>query len=147
MAKRPGTATRAVMRAFMRFEAWRFRRSGGRTRGPGKNPQLLLTTVGRKSGQPRTAPLFYVADGDLLVVVASFGGSDTHPAWWLNLQASGRGTVELAGESFDVTPKVLEGEEREHYWRQLTQFWPSYDEYAKKTSRPIPVVGLTRIEG
>ncbi|MQA04140.1 MAG: nitroreductase family deazaflavin-dependent oxidoreductase [Streptosporangiales bacterium] len=144
MAKPPGRATRALMRLMMRFEAGRFRRSGGKARGPGKNPQLLLTTVGRKSGQPRTVPLFYVADGDRLVVIASYGGSDSHPAWWLNLRANGRGTVELDGESFIVTPTVLEGEERDRCWRQMTQFWPSYDTYATKTDRQIPVVALAK---
>lgn len=145
MSKPPGRLSRAVLRVFFRYEAWRYRRSGGTARAFGKYPQLLLTTVGRKTGQERTVPLFFLEQDDRLVVIASFGGSDQHPAWWLNLRANGRGRVELRGETYDVTPTVLEGDERERAWKAMAEFWPSYDTYAKKTDRPIPVVALTRV--
>lgn len=110
-----------------------------------EHPQLLLTTVGRKSGQERTVPLFYARLGERLVVIASYGGADVHPAWWLNLQAAGKGQVELVGETFDVSPTVLDGEEREQAWQAMTAFWPQYDDYAKQTAREIPVVALDRV--
>lgn len=146
MSKPPGTLARAVLRGFGRYEAWRFRRSNGKALAFGKHPQLLLTTVGRKSGQERTVPLFFHRDGDRLVVIASFGGSDLPPAWWLNLRASGRGQVEIDGEKFEVTPTVLEAEDRARVWQAMTRFWPSYDSYAAKTEREIPVVALDRVD-
>lgn len=146
MSKPPGKLSRAGLRAFFRFEAWRFRRSGGKARAFGKFPQLLLTTVGRKTGQERTVPLFYLEQDGQLIVIASFGGSDVHPAWWLNMRESARGKVEIHGESYEVTPTALEGEERDRAWQAMVAFWPAYDSYATKTDRLIPVVALTRAE-
>lgn len=134
---------KAVMRVGTKVETWRFRRSGG-TATMGGHEQLLLTTVGRKSGKERTTPLFFTRDGDRLVVIASFGGSDTHPAWYLNLRDRGEGWVELGTDKFRVTPTILEGAEREEQWRAMAQFWPDYDKYTTKTTRRIPVVALTR---
>lgn len=145
MTKPPGKLDRTLRRAFGRLESWRYRRYGGTTPGMGGHPQLLLTTVGRKSGQERTVPLFYTQLGERLVVIASYGGSDVHPAWWLNLRSSGKGRVEVGAEAFDVRPVVLEGEEREQAWQAMAKFWPAYDSYAKNTTRAIPVVALERI--
>jgi F420H(2)-dependent quinone reductase len=145
MAKPPGKLDRAVRRAFARLESWRYRRNDGRTFWMAEHPQLLLTTVGRKSGQERTVPLFYARLGERLVVIASYGGADVHPAWWLNLRAAGKGRVELVGETFDVSPTVLDGEERERAWQAMTAFWPQYDDYTKQTTREIPVVALDRV--
>ncbi|GAB3400197.1 nitroreductase family deazaflavin-dependent oxidoreductase [Flindersiella endophytica] len=144
MAK-PGKLDRALRRAFGRLESWRYRRFGGTTPGMGGHPQLLLTTTGRKSGRERTAPLFYARLGERLVVIASYGGADVHPAWWLNLREAGQGRVELDGETFDVRPALLEGDEREQAWQAMVAFWPAYDDYVRKTSREIPVVALDRI--
>jgi F420H(2)-dependent quinone reductase len=144
MAK-PGKLDRALRRAFGRLETLRYRRFGGTTPGMGGHPQLLLTTVGRKSGRERTVPLFYTRLGERLVVIASYQGFEVHPAWWLNLQAAGQGRVELDGETFDVQPTVLEGSEREEAWRAMAAFWPAYDEYVERTDRAIPVIALARV--
>ncbi|AEF42133.1 nitroreductase family deazaflavin-dependent oxidoreductase [Hoyosella subflava] len=138
-----GGVFKLVMRVGAKVETWRFRRSGGTSKFMG-NEQLLLTTVGRKSGKERTTPLFFGRDGDRLIVIASFGGSDTHPAWYLNLRDRGEGWVELGKDKFRVTPQLLEGEERERNWRAMSEFWPDYDKYTTKTSRTIPVVALVR---
>ncbi len=73
-------------------------------------PMLLLTTTGRKSGEPRTTPLSYLRDGDDCVVVASNNGGDRHPAWWLNLDASSGARVEVGSEGWAVEAVRAEGE-------------------------------------
>lgn len=147
MGRRPGRLTRALTRAFVAWEAKRFRRSGGTRPAFGKHPQLLLTTVGRKTGKPRTVPLLYGRDDqDRLIVVASYAGADQHPAWWLNLRDAGKGRVEVGSENYEVAPVELEGEERERAWKLMLDISPRYADYAKKTTRRIPVVALTRLE-
>ena len=112
---------------------------GGRI---GKTPVLLLTTTGRKSGQPRTTPLLYAKDGDGYVVIASKGGAPQHPLWYLNLQANPRAEVTVGSERRQVHARDTQGEERERLWRALGDLYPGYDKYAQKTSRQIPVVVL-----
>ena len=104
---------------------------------------LLLTTTGRKSGEPRTTPLIHRTDGDGWVVIASKGGADDHPAWFQNLQASPEATIEVKADTIPVTATVAEGEERARLWSAMTEDWPDYDEYQRKTDREIPVVVLT----
>jgi deazaflavin-dependent oxidoreductase (nitroreductase family) len=120
-----------------------YRRSGGRIGGRMKGvPCLLLTVTGRRSGQPRTAPLLYGRDGDDFVIIASKGGSDTAPIWWLNLRSNPAAEVEVGAERHRVTAQAVEGEERERLWRMMAQLYPSYDAYQRKTDRVIPVVRL-----
>ena len=122
-----------------------YRASGGRL---GANlagmPHLLLTTVGRRSGQERTVPLTYMPDGDAFVLVASNGGSDRHPAWWLNLRDAGRARVQVRADRFDVTVTRAEGAEHERLWSALKRFNPFYAQYEQITDRNIPVVVLRR---
>jgi deazaflavin-dependent oxidoreductase (nitroreductase family) len=106
---------------------------------------LLLTTTGRKSGEPRTMPLIFTYDGDDLVIVASQGGKDEHPAWYLNLRANPEAEVQVRGDVFKVRARDAEGEERERLWRQMAEAWPNYDAYQKRTDRRIPVVVLERV--
>jgi deazaflavin-dependent oxidoreductase (nitroreductase family) len=105
---------------------------------------LLLTTRGRRSGEPRTMPLIHRTDGDRWVVVASKGGWPEDPLWFQNLEADGDATIQVRGEEIPVQASVAEGEERERLWALMTEVWPAYDEYQQKTSRQIPVVILTR---
>ncbi len=105
---------------------------------------LLLTTRGRRSGEPRTMPLIHRTDGDRWVVVASKGGWPEDPLWFQNLEADGDATIQVRGEEIQVHASVAEGEERERLWALMTEVWPAYDEYQQKTSRQIPVVVLTR---
>ena len=105
---------------------------------------LLLTTRGRRSGEPRTTPLIHRTDGDRWVVVASKGGWPENPAWFQNLQADPDATIEVPGAEIAVRASVAAGEERERLWKLMSEVWPAYDEYQRKTSREIPVVVLTR---
>jgi deazaflavin-dependent oxidoreductase (nitroreductase family) len=105
-------------------------------------PVLLLTTTGRKTGKQRTTPLMYLVDGDRWVVVASNGGADWEPGWWLNLRSGGTGTVELDGTTTTVTGTEVDGAERELLWKRLTAEVFDYDTYQRKVSRRIAVVAL-----
>jgi deazaflavin-dependent oxidoreductase (nitroreductase family) len=124
-----------------------YRLSGGRLgrtlRGA---PILFLDHVGRKSGQLRTAPLIYIADGEKLVIAASRGGSDAMPAWWLNLRDAGHGEVRLNGETRQIVPRLATDDEREVYWPRLNEVWPDYDVYQTRTERQIPVIVLEPAE-
>lgn len=105
---------------------------------------LLLTTTGRKSGKRHTTPLIYQeSDGDYLVV-ASKGGADTPPEWYLNLQADSRVEVQVLADRFTARARTASPEEKPALWRAMAAVWPAYDDYQKKTSREIPVVVLER---
>ncbi|HEX6470723.1 MAG TPA: nitroreductase family deazaflavin-dependent oxidoreductase [Streptosporangiaceae bacterium] len=105
-------------------------------------PVLLLTTVGRKSGQERIKPLIYQKDGDNYLVVASKGGSPEPPAWYLNLQAEPNVTVQVWGDRFAARARTATAEEKPALWRKMAAVWPDYDEYQTKTDRDIPIVVL-----
>ncbi|MFC4908463.1 nitroreductase family deazaflavin-dependent oxidoreductase [Actinomadura gamaensis] len=105
---------------------------------------LLLTTVGRKSGQERTTPLIYQQDGDDYVVVASKGGADEHPLWYLNLQANPEVKVQVKGDRFKARARTATADERPRLWQKMAAVWPDYDNYKTKTDREIPVVILER---
>ncbi len=105
---------------------------------------LLLTTNGRKTGEPGTAPLIYAADGDRYVVVASQGGAPEHPGWYRNLVKDPHVEVQVKGDVFPAIARTAQGEERERLWRLANEIWPHYDEYQTRTDRVIPVVVLER---
>ena len=108
----------------------------------GRAPILLLTTTGRKTGRPRTTPLLYYPDGENLVVIASFGGRDEHPAWWLNLRSNLRAQVQVGRERMAVSAEKASPEEKARLWPLVCQMYPQYHGYQKRTSREIPVVIL-----
>jgi deazaflavin-dependent oxidoreductase (nitroreductase family) len=121
------------------------RANGTPTDGPFKGRQvLLLTTVGAKSGTIRTTPLVYTTDGDKWVIVASKGGSDSHPAWYLNLLANPNATIEANGQTVSVRATPAHGAERRRLYDQHAAMHPSFNDYEKKTSREIPVLLLER---
>jgi len=105
---------------------------------------LLLTTTGRKSGEPRTTPLIYAEDGDRYVIVASKGGAPEHPGWYENLAKTPEVELQVRDEVFQAHARVAEGEERDRLWRKANEVWSHYDEYQTKTDREIPVVVLER---
>jgi deazaflavin-dependent oxidoreductase (nitroreductase family) len=106
---------------------------------------LLLTTVGKRSGEPRTAPLIYGRSGDDYLVVASKGGAEAPPAWYVNLQEHPEVEIQVLGDRFPARARTATSAERPELWREMTSHWPDYDAYQKKTSREIPVVVLERI--
>ena len=118
-----------------------FRASGGNL----SRPTLLLTTVGAKSGRTHTTPLNFSRDGERLFVIASKGGSPSHPDWYYNLLANPRVTVEVGSETFEASASVLEGEERRQAFDRQASNMPFFANYEKTTAREIPVVALERI--
>jgi proline iminopeptidase len=107
---------------------------------------LLLTTRGRKSGNPTTAPLIYEQDGDTYVVVASKGGAPRHPGWYRNLVKDPNVEVQVMDDVFAAQARTATGEERERLWQLAAQQWPDYDAYQQRTDRQIPVVVLERVQ-
>ena len=103
---------------------------------------LLLTTTGRRSGEPRTTPLIYGRHGDDYLVVASKGGSDTPPSWYRNLRDDPGVEVQVKDKSFAAHARDATPEEKPQLWRTMTAEWPAYDDYQESTEREIPVVVL-----
>lgn len=103
---------------------------------------LLLETRGRKSGERRITPLIYGDTGGEVVVVASKGGADVHPAWYLNLQAMGEATIQIASQAFRATWREPAGEERARIWDFMADLYPPYRDYQAATGRIIPIVCL-----
>ncbi len=107
-------------------------------------PIVLLTTTGRTSGKPRTVPLCALPDGPDYIVIASFGGMDRSPAWWLNLERTPTATLQVGAERLAVTARATSGDERERLWARVVERAPGYLNYARRTTREIPVVVLAR---
>ena len=107
-------------------------------------PTLLLTTLGRSSGEQRMLPLIYGKDGDDHIIIASKGGHADHPAWFLNLEASNGVSVQVAADKFSATAEVVEGADRARIWDMMAEIFPPYNDYQQKTERLIPVVRLRR---
>jgi deazaflavin-dependent oxidoreductase (nitroreductase family) len=105
---------------------------------------LILTTLGRRSGEPRSTPLIYGKHGDDYVVVASKGGAEEHPAWYLNLSAQPEVMVQVRADGFKARARTASASEKPALWRMMVERWPPYDEYRHKTNRDIPVVVLER---
>jgi deazaflavin-dependent oxidoreductase (nitroreductase family) len=107
---------------------------------------LILTTTGRRSGEPRPKPLIFGEDDGRYVVVASQGGAPRHPHWYRNLSANPDVHVQVRGDRFRARARTASGAERERLWKRMAQIWPRYDEYQQRTEREIPVVVLERVE-
>ena len=105
---------------------------------------LLLTTRGRKSGEPRTVPLIYLRDGDDYAIVASKGGWPEHPLWYQNLQAHPEVQIEVGGDKSARIARTANQEERARLWPMLKTYNPFYAQYEQITERTIPVVILKR---
>ncbi|GAB1822715.1 nitroreductase family deazaflavin-dependent oxidoreductase [Herbidospora sp. RD11066] len=105
----------------------------------------LLTTTGRRTGNEHTTPLIYQTYGDDYLIVASKGGADAAPEWYLNLQANPEVGFQVGSDKFRARARTATPEEKPDMWRVMTAAWPQYDEYTKKTDREIPVVVIERI--
>ncbi|UOT05146.1 nitroreductase family deazaflavin-dependent oxidoreductase [Rhodococcus opacus] len=125
-----------------------YRRTGGRLGSkwrvgsafPRGLPVCLLTTTGRKSGEPRISPLLFLEDGDRIILVASQGGLPKHPMWYLNLRANPEVTVQVKSRVRPMTAHVADPEERARLWPRLVDMYPDFDNYQAWTDRTIPVV-------
>ena len=128
-----------------------FRANGGRVGGPFEGaPLALLTTVGARSGERRTNPVGYLRDGGRILVFASNAGAPAHPAWYHNLLAEPRVTVEVGDgtgiETYAATAHVLRGEERGRLYARQVRISPAFAEYEERTTREIPVIALYRTD-
>jgi len=103
---------------------------------------LLLTTRGRKSGKLTRTALIYGRDGHRYIVVASKGGAEKHPEWYLNLVVNPEVDVQVGGDKFRTQARTASAEEKPALWRLMTSIWPDYDQYQARTKREIPVVVL-----
>lgn len=137
LAGRPGTTLPT------RAHAWLLRRSGGRLgRRFLGGDVLVLRTVGRRSGQQRDAPMFFLRHGDGFAVVASNAASKNPPAWWLNLQARPEAEVFVNGRSQPVHARVASPDEVPQLWPRFVSMYRGYDHYKEIATRELPVVVL-----
>jgi deazaflavin-dependent oxidoreductase (nitroreductase family) len=120
-----------------------YRWSGGRIGGKvGKAPVLLLTTTGRKSGQPRTAPVVYLADGERMAIINTNAGNAKVPAWSFNLRANPEAEIEVGRRRIPVRARLAAGEERADLWRRHNEQYAGFDYYETKLEREIGVFVL-----
>lgn len=122
-----------------------FRADGGASMG--SRPLLLLTTLGRRSGQKRTSPMMYVRSGERVLVIASNNGAPADPLWYRNLIADPRVTVELPGQEFTATAEPLTGADYDREWAQIKEKFPFFaDHELRSGGRRIPVVALRKTD-
>lgn len=110
--------------------------------GPGMVTTLLLTSTGRRTGEPRLSPLIYQEVEGGFAVIASKGGYPDHPAWYLNLEANPECHIHVGAKEYTATARTIEGPEREAIWKKMMAVYPAYDDYQARTDRRIPVVLL-----
>ena len=129
------------LKYFARVHIWVYRRTNGRL---GARllwfPAALLTTTGRKSGEPRTTPTLYLRDGDRVILPASFGGRAENPTWYLNLKENPAVQVQIRAERLALSARDATDEERARYWPPLMRMYPPYRGYREATDRIIPLV-------
>ena len=136
----PGPATlRWITRIHIRVYRWSMGLLGTRMDGL---DILLLTSVGRKSGQKRTVPLPYFRDGDSIVLIASNGGQAKHPAWYHNIGANPDVELQLGRRKLHARAQVLEGQDRVRVWDHVVSDHPRYERYQGWTERQIPVISM-----
>ncbi len=124
-----------------RGNAWIYKRSNGKLGGTFQNaPVALLTTTGRKTGEPRVSPLLYLREGDRVILVASHGGRDKNPLWYLNLKTDPKVSVQIKDEVLRLRARDARAEERKEYWPKLVAMYPSLEDYRSWTDRKIPIV-------
>ncbi|MEU8899750.1 nitroreductase family deazaflavin-dependent oxidoreductase [Nocardia sp. NPDC048505] len=134
-----------IQRLIMNVSAAVYRRSGGKLLGSVKGaPVLILSTVGRKTGKTRTTPVLYLQDGARYLVVGSYAGAPTDPAWVHNLRAQPAAEITVGEQTFPVTATELTAAEAEPLWPRLDAMYAGYADYRTKTDRAFPVFALTR---
>lgn len=132
-----------AMRAVGRMNVPIYRLTRGRLANTyGRAPILLLTSIGRRSGQPRTAPVLYLEDGEHVVVIGSNAGNEHAPAWSYNLRSNPDAEIQIGPRRRLVRARVAEGEERAELWRRMNEQYAGFDDYDRRTSRDIAVFVL-----
>lgn len=131
-----------IIKWMSRAQTWLYRKTDGRIGGTFLQgaPVALLTTIGRKTGEPRVSPLLYLREGNRVVLIASKGGAATNPMWYLNLKANPKISIQIRGEVLNLTARDATEEERAHYWPKMAAMYTSFDDYQSWTDRVIPVV-------
>ena len=134
--------TKFIIKWMSRAQTWLYKKTDGKIAGKFLQgaPVALVTTIGRKSGEPRVVPLLYLREGDRVVLVASQGGSTKHPLWYLNLKANPKVTVQIKDEVLNLTARDATEQERAEYWPKLIAMYSGFDDYQSWTDRVIPVV-------
>jgi deazaflavin-dependent oxidoreductase (nitroreductase family) len=124
-----------------RANTWIYRRTNGKFGGTVKNaPVALVTTIGRKTGEPRVSPLLYLREDDRVILVASRNGSDKNPLWYFNLKANPDVTVQIKDEVLRLRAQEATAAEREEYWPKLIAMYPAFEDYQSWTDRTIPIL-------
>lgn len=131
-----------VIRLMTAANVWAYRLTGGRLGGKFLRgaPVCLVTTIGKKSGQPRTVALLYLRDGADVILVASKGGMSHSPAWYWNMLANPEITVQIGGATTPMRVRRASSEEKAALWPRLVAMYPDYDDYQGRTTRDIPVM-------
>ena len=134
--------TKTIVKWMSRTQAWMYKTTGGKIGGKFLQgaPVALLTTTGRKTGEPRVSPLLYWREGNRIVLIASAGGAAKHPMWYLNLKANPKVSVQVKDEVLNLTARDATEDERAYYWPKVSEMYTSFDDYQSWTDRVIPVV-------
>lgn len=143
----PDRLKKQMIRSVGRLHTFWYRATGGLIGGWAGGPSLLLTTTGRKSGKPRTLPLLYLKTARGYALVASFGGSDQHPAWYLNLEANPEVEIQVGPRRIRARAQTADEERRAELWPRLLKLYGGYASYQQRTERKIPVVELVPESG
>lgn len=135
-------STKFIIKWMSRAQTFLYKRTSGKVAGSFLQgaPVALLTTTGRKTGEPRVSPLLFLREGDRVVLVASQGGAAKHPMWYLNLKADPKITVQIKDEILYLTARDATEQERAEYWPKLVEMYSSFDDYQAWTDRVIPIV-------
>ncbi len=132
-----------MFRLFLDISIFLYRLTGGKIGGRMQGlPVLLLSTTGRKTGRERTTPLGYFTEDGSYVITASNAGRAKHPAWFLNLRANPRVTIQVEDRQIEAQAEIAAPDRRSALWSRLISLSPAYASYARKTTRQIPVVIL-----
>ena len=124
-----------------------FRSSGGKVGGQFAGaPMIIINHKGAKSGKSYTTPLVFTKDGDKCVIIASYAGAPKNPSWYHNLVAHPEIEVEIGADKFKARAKEVKGAERDRLFAEQAKMMPQFNDYAKKTSRRIPVFTLERVK-
>ncbi len=132
-----------AVRALGKLNVPIYRATRGRLLGTwGRAPVLLLTSTGRRSGQPRTTPVVYLVEGQRIVLIGSNAGNERPPAWSLNLKADPDCEVQMGGKRRELRARVAQDEERDELWRAMNEQYAGFDDYKQRTTRDIALFVL-----